>query len=137
MQPLYKKLYDTASAIPAKAKDTALYRRGYPLVAPVADPVISNFTKSKVIKQVGARRDTKTRLVPAVPLCFGCVYARVQGLRGGRGPAASPCWCATHGGVPPERRPSRPPAQTPPPRRHPPPHRTLPQIDEHLKPKAC
>ncbi len=45
-QPLYKQLYDTAMAVPAFVTGTGLYRAGYPLVAPVADPVISNFTKS-------------------------------------------------------------------------------------------
>ncbi|GBF97312.1 hypothetical protein Rsub_10003 [Raphidocelis subcapitata] len=52
MQPLYKKIYDTAATLPSKAKDTTLYRRGYPLVAPVADPVLTNLSKSKVIKQI-------------------------------------------------------------------------------------
>lgn len=58
-QPLYKKLYETVSSVPAKVADTALYRKGYPLVAPVADPVISNFTKSKVIKQLDAHLKPK------------------------------------------------------------------------------
>jgi hypothetical protein len=52
MQPLYKKLYDTATTLPAKAMDTTLYRKGYPLVAPVADPVLSNWSNSKVIRQI-------------------------------------------------------------------------------------
>lgn len=52
MQPLYKRLYDTAATLPAKAKDTAIYRKGYPLVAPVADPVLSEWSNSKVIRQL-------------------------------------------------------------------------------------
>lgn len=52
MQPLYKKIYDTAATIPGKVQETSLYRKGYPLVAPVADPVITNFANSKVIRQI-------------------------------------------------------------------------------------
>lgn len=63
-QPLYKKLYETATAIPAKVQDTTLYKRGYPLVAPlvapVADPVYSNFANSKVIKQLDEHLKPKT-----------------------------------------------------------------------------
>lgn len=54
--PAYKKLYDTAvslaTVVPAKLQDTPVYSTVYPYVAPVADPVITNFTKSKVIKQI-------------------------------------------------------------------------------------
>lgn len=60
VQPLYKKLYDTATAIPSKVQDTTFYKRGYPLVAPVADPVYTNFANSKVIKQLDEHLKPKT-----------------------------------------------------------------------------
>lgn len=60
VQPLYKKLYETAATLPSKVADTTLYRRGYPLVAPVADPVLTNFSKSKVLKQLEDHLKPKT-----------------------------------------------------------------------------
>lgn len=60
MQPLYKKLYDTAATLPGKAKDTAIFGKVYPLVAPLADPVAANFTNSKVIKQLDEHLKPKT-----------------------------------------------------------------------------
>lgn len=51
-QPLYKQIYEVTTTLPAKVTTSPLYRRGYPLVAPVADPVITNFAKSKVIKSL-------------------------------------------------------------------------------------
>jgi hypothetical protein len=55
-QPLYKKLYDTATtaaiSFPAKVKETSAYGVVYPYVAPVADPVITNFSKSAVLKKL-------------------------------------------------------------------------------------
>lgn len=59
-QPLYKKLYDTAFALPAKVQETALFGKVYPLVAPVTDPVVSNFTNSKVLKQLDDHLKPKT-----------------------------------------------------------------------------
>lgn len=52
MQPLYRTLYATAAALPAKVADTGLYRAGYPLVAPVADPVLDTLAKSQVLRQL-------------------------------------------------------------------------------------
>jgi hypothetical protein len=52
MQPLYKKVYDAAATIPGKVTETVIFKKGYPLVAPVAEPVITNFSNSKVIKQL-------------------------------------------------------------------------------------
>jgi hypothetical protein len=51
-QPLYKKVYDAAAGLPALVADAPLVKAGYPLVAPVADPVLANFSKSKVLKQL-------------------------------------------------------------------------------------
>lgn len=52
MQPLYRSLYDTAASLPAKVADTPLYKAGYPLVAPVADPVIGKLARSQVLRQL-------------------------------------------------------------------------------------
>jgi hypothetical protein len=52
MQPLYKKIYDLTAGIPALVADAPLVKAGYPLVAPVADPVLANLSKSKVLKQL-------------------------------------------------------------------------------------
>lgn len=60
VQPLYKKIYETATTLPSLVADTTLYRRGYPLVAPVADPVLTNFSKSKVLKQLEDHLKPKT-----------------------------------------------------------------------------
>lgn len=60
MQPLYKRIYDTAATLPAKVSDTTIYKKTYPLVAPVADPVYSNFANSKVIKQLDEHLKPKT-----------------------------------------------------------------------------
>ena len=51
-QPLYKTLYDTTSTLSTKFTEAPLVGKAYTFVAPLADPVVANFTNSKVIKQL-------------------------------------------------------------------------------------
>lgn len=51
-QPLYRALYEVAAGAPAKVAASPLYKAAYPLVAPVADPVIGNFQRSKVLRRL-------------------------------------------------------------------------------------
>jgi hypothetical protein len=59
-QPLYKKLYDTAFALPSKVQESPLFGKVYPLVAPLADPVAANFSNSKVLRQLDDHLKPKT-----------------------------------------------------------------------------
>lgn len=54
--PLYKTLWDLVWSTSSTVQDTWAYKKamelGYPYLAPVADPVVSNITNSKYLKQL-------------------------------------------------------------------------------------
>lgn len=54
--PVYKKAWELLWSTSSSVQDTWAFKKavevGYPLLAPVADPVVSNITNSKYLKQV-------------------------------------------------------------------------------------
>ncbi|KIY93168.1 hypothetical protein MNEG_14794, partial [Monoraphidium neglectum] len=58
--PLYKRFYDITTSLPGALQESPLFGRVYPLVAPVADPVVANFSNSKVLRQLDDHLKPKT-----------------------------------------------------------------------------
>jgi hypothetical protein len=56
--PLYKTLWDLVWSTTSSVQDTWAFKKvmevGYPYLAPVADPVVSNISNSKYLKQLQA-----------------------------------------------------------------------------------
>lgn len=56
--PVYKKLWDLVWSTSSSVQDSWAFKKalevGYPMVAPVADPVCSNFSNSRYLKQLTA-----------------------------------------------------------------------------------
>ena len=54
--PLYKKMWELVFSTSSSVQDTWAFKKavevGYPFLAPVADPVYSNITNSRYLKQL-------------------------------------------------------------------------------------
>ncbi|KAI8473428.1 MAG: hypothetical protein J3K34DRAFT_410717 [Monoraphidium minutum] len=58
-QPLYKRLYDAAASLPPALRSSGLFAAAYPLLAPVADPVVANFAASRTLAGLGGHLKPK------------------------------------------------------------------------------